>query len=166
MEELKSPSQSPTADRLLHFGMSVYPAYHCGAAERLMHLFVDCPFVQPLLDWFTTLFNCAQPKAPRPTSTDILWTFPTAAKVPAGFLALLAIIRHQIWIARNSSRFDGLKPEPEISLKRIKSPSHLLFRVQQCHCLVTTFEQEWLAGGVFGSLQPDGSLSFQAELHS
>ena len=40
----------PTADRLPGFGMSVDPACHCGATESLIHLFVDCPSAQPLLD--------------------------------------------------------------------------------------------------------------------
>ena len=138
--------------------MSVDPACHCGAPKSLTHLFFDCPLAQPILDWFTILFHRAQPTSNCPTTTDILWTFPASANVPAGLIALLGIIRHQIWIARNSHHFDGLQLEPQISLKRIKSSLRFLLRVQQHHCLVTTFEKEWLAGGVLGSLQPDGSL--------
>ena len=108
----------PTADRLLHFGMDVNPSCHCNVPETLVHLFVECPFATPLLDWFTNLLRSHNPSSTRPTTTDILWTYPKPAAPPAGFLALLAIICHQIWIARNSHRFDGFQPEPQISLKR------------------------------------------------
>ena len=38
-----------------------------------------------------------------------------------GFSALLAIIRHHIWVIRNASWFDGSDPVLALSMERIKS---------------------------------------------
>ena len=157
----------PTADRLLRFGMpNISPSCHCGEEETAEHLFESCPHARTLLVWFFQRLVSFDPHACFPRSRESLWGYPKAAQIPKGLIALLGIIRHSIWVARNAFRFDGIQPQPHVSLKRIKSSFRFLLRIQRRHCLISTFEKEWLVGGLFGSLLADGSISFIAELHS
>ena len=150
----------PTADRLLRFGMSVSPWCHCGRRESLEHLFVECSFACKLIDWFHALESNYRSSLPRPTSCEIRFGFRSADKIPAGFSVLMALVRHQVWLARNFHRFQGLQPEPQYSLDRVKASFRFLARIQQRHVLRSTFEEQWLAGGVLGTVSGDGTLAF------
>ena len=156
----------PTADRLLWFGMTVSPWCHCGRRESIEHLFVECSFISPLIDWFHALLSNFRPSLPRPTSREIRFSYKKADNIPAGFSVLMALVRHQVWVARNFFRFENLQPEPRYSLERVKTSFRFLARLQQRLSLRSHFEAQWLAGGVLGTVCGDGTLAFPDELHS
>ena len=94
----------PTADRLVRFGMNVNPLWFCGQPENLLHLFILCPFATEILNWFLVQFRKWKPAGVH-TDTEILFGFSTTSRVPLVFTALLGVLRHRIWLARNSHRF-------------------------------------------------------------
>ena len=157
----------PTADRLNErFGMQVAPGCHCGANETMVHLYGDCPLAHHLVGWFICLLVMYRPTATLPRTRELCFGYPRVENIPAGFVALLGLIRHRLWLDRNRFRFEGKRPVPRLSLERVKSSFRFLLRVQQRHCLTSTFEAQWLAGGELGTLHRDGSFSVVAELHS
>ena len=157
----------PTADRLICFSMpNISPFCHCGEEETAQHLFVSCPFARTLLVWFFQRLVSFDPNACFPRTRESIWGYPRTAHIPKCFVALMGIIRHRIWVARNAFRFDGIQPLPQISLERIKSSFRFLLRIQRRHCLISTFENEWLARGLFGTLLANESISFAGKLHS
>ena len=78
----------------------------------------------------------------------------------------MALLRHQVWISRNFFRFEHLQPEPRYALERIKSSFRFLARLELRHSLRSYVEQQWLAGGVLGTVCGDGTLAFPDELRS
>ena len=154
----------PTADRLLSFGMSVSPMCHCGQRETLTHLFFYCPIAQGLISWFFSVVKQHSHNIPRPTEWEMLYGFRRATAIPHGFTALLGIVRHQIWCARNKHRFEGVVPVTNVVLERIKSSFHFIARVQKRHCNQLYFKSQWLINGVLGTFGSSGAISFVADL--
>ena len=76
----------------------------------------------------------------------------------------MALVRHQVWLARNFYRFQGLQPEPRYSLDQVKASFRFLAWIQKRHVLLSTFEEQWLAGGVLSTVLGDGTLAFPDEL--
>ena len=131
--------------------------------ESLEHLFIECSFACTLIDWFHTLESNYRSSLSRPTSREIRF-FRWADKIPAGFLVLIALVRHQVWLARNFHCFQGLQPEPWYLLDRVKVSFCFLVHIQMQHILRSTFEEQWLAGGILGTVLGDGMLVFPDEL--
>ena len=156
----------PTADRLIRFGMKVNPTCHCGKPESLEHILATCCHAKTILAWYHRLLTQHRHVILPLTPSQVLFGHKPADNIPAGFVALLGLIRHRIWVDRNFHRFDGIQPDPHLSLERIKSSFRFLLRVQRRHSLISIFESSWLAGGVLGSLDMDGSFSVCPELHS
>ena len=59
----------------------------------------------------------------------MLFVYRRVLAVPAGFVALLGIIRHQLWCTRNHHRFEGVPPSSAATLAKIKSSFRFLARV-------------------------------------
>jgi exonuclease III len=149
----------PTVDRLSRFGMNVNPACFCGQPESLCHLFVSCPFATEILSWFVAQLCKCCPTATL-SSSQILFGFDSASRVPIVFTALLGILRHHIWLARNSHRFEGIPPDVPTTLKKAKSTFRFLVRMHKRHHPPDRFVVDWLADGVIGSLSEQDWIRF------
>ena len=77
-----------TADRLIRFGMKVNPLCHCGEAESMIHLFVECSFARQVLSWYLDLARHHLPTAAPPTRQEILLGFARDSKFPPVFQCL------------------------------------------------------------------------------
>ncbi len=150
----------PLADRLVRFGMRVNPACFCGQPETLLHLFTVCPFATQIFHWFMLQLRKLQPTAHAISPTICLFGFPSASPVPIAFTALLGVLRHHIWLARNNHRFESIDPDASISLKKARSTFRFLVRMHQRHCPRDRFVCEWLADGVIGSLTEQDWIQF------
>ena len=156
----------PTADRLLSFGMSVFPVCHCGQREMVVHLFFSCPLARHLITWFNSLLLQHYRRIPRPTEWEMLYGFRRLTTIPHGFTALLGIVRHQIWCARNKHCFEGITPIATVVLAKIKSSFRFIARIQKRHCNPTLFKSQWLINGAFGTVCSSGAISFAEDLRS
>ena len=156
----------PTADRLIRFKMAVHPACHCGQPESLEHLLYHCPLAQELISWLYDLMMRHLRRTPRPSVKEMLFGYSRVTNIPRGFVALLGIIRHQIWCARNKSRFEDVTPTVLDILERIKSSFRFISRIQRRHMGLTHFATRWLVGGVLGIVDGTGSITFAQELRS
>ena len=67
----------------------------------------------------------------RLSNAHVRFGFPSSAGIPAGFKFLLATLRHYIWVARNAWQFEGLRPDPQALVKKIKATFRFVSRVQQ-----------------------------------
>ena len=94
----------------------------------------------------------------------MLYGFRRVTAIPHGFTALLGIVRHQIWCARNKHRFEGIVPVTAVVLARIKSSFRFVARVQKRHCNQLHFKSQWLINGVLGTVGSSGAISFAADL--
>lgn len=153
----------PTADRLVRFGMAVDPLCFCGQPETLLHLFVDCPSSVHVMQWFLSQVH----KVVFPfvlSRSHILFGFTPSDRLPLVFSALLGVLRHHIWLARNRYRFDHIRVTPADTLRKAKSTFRFLLRMHQRHCPRYTFEREWLANGVIGNLTANDYLQFACDL--
>ena len=103
----------PTADRLVRFGMKVNPACFCGETESLLHLFTLCPFVLDIFNWFKVQYHKYDPAATL-TAAQILFGLPS--NVPIVFTALLGVLRHHVWLARNKHRFEHVSPDLQLTI--------------------------------------------------
>ena len=150
----------PTADRLIRFGMKVNPLCHCGEAESLLHLFVECTFAKTVLSWYVRLVHHHLPSAAPPTTQEILLGYARDSKLPPVFRCLLGIVRHELWKTRNAARWDKAVPSsPEVT-SRIKSSLRFTISTQQRHCRDDTFSELWLANTLLGTISDDGSVTF------
>ncbi|CAB4031992.1 Hypothetical predicted protein, partial [Paramuricea clavata] len=129
--------------------MNVNPTCFCGQPETLVHLFTSCPLVRDLLVWFTLQLNRYDPLVIL-TDGDILFGFSSASRIPLVFSALLGILRHQVWLARNKHRFENIAPCSQDSLRKAKSTFRFMVRLQKRHNPVGQFTHEWLADGIVG----------------
>ena len=154
----------PTGVRLASFNMPVSPICHCGRRETLEHLFYHCPLAQDLVNWWFTLMRKHSNRIPCPSEWEMLFGYRRVLAVPAGFVALLGIIRHQLWCTRNRHRFDGIPPCSTATLTKVKSSFRFLARIQQRHCGQMLFTSRWLANDVLGSVSLSGVLSFAPHL--
>lgn len=154
----------PTADRLARFGMRVDPSCHCGQPESQIHLFVYCPLAIEILQWFLTYLRRYLPAASPPSAAEILVGYSCHVTLPPVFSALLGVIRHQLWLARNSFRFDKVPPSGPEVIRKSKSSLRFLIRMQQRHCPKHLFVALWLAGGSMGHVSPDGEVIFDESL--
>ena len=75
-------------------------------------------------------------------------------------LCLLGIVRHQLWKARNSARFDKVAPALQQTTSLIKSSLRFAIQTQQRHCTADLFSELWLAHDVLGVVLEDGSIQF------
>ena len=146
--------------------MKVKLTCHYGKPESLEHLLATCSHAKNILAWYHRRLSQYRQNILHLTPSQVLIGHKPADNIPAGFAALLGLIRHRIWVDRNFDRFDGIQPDPHLSLERIKSSFRFLLRVQRRHSLISIFELNWLAGGVLGSLHIDGYFSVCDELHS
>ena len=96
----------PTVDRLTRFGMRIDPSCHCGQAESLVHLFVDCPVAKRLFVWYQMLVCRAAPSLARPSPSQLLLGYNRSVHIPPMFPCLFGIIRHCLRIARNAFHFE------------------------------------------------------------
>ena len=154
----------PTGVRLASFNMSVSPLCYCGRRETLEHLLCYCPLAQDLVNWLYTLMRQHSSHIPCPSEWEMLFGYRRVLAVPAGFIALIGIMRHQLWCTRNRYRFDGVPPSSAATIAKVKSSFRFLARVQQRHCGPIYFESRWLANGVLGSVDSSGVISFAALL--
>ena len=138
----------PTADRLVRFGMKVNPACFCGETESLLHLFTLCPFVLDIFNWFKVQYHKYDPAATL-TAAQILFGLPS--NVPIVFTALLGVLRHHVWLARNKHRFEHVSPDLQLTIKNAKST----FRILQ-----DSFERDWLVRGIIGTISESGHIEF------
>ena len=93
------------------------------------HLFCYCPQAQDLVSWWYNLMRQHSSHIPRPSEWEMLFVYRRVLSVPAGFVALLGIIRHQLWCTRNHHRFEGVPPSSAATLAKIKSSFRFLARV-------------------------------------
>ena len=149
----------PTADRLVRFGMNVNPACFCGEPETLLHLFTSCPFASEVFQWFTIQLRKYHPTAAL-TTGQILFGFESAFGVPIVFTALLGILRHHVWLARNKHRFEQVPPDAPTTLKNAKSTFRFLVRMHKRHCTREVFERDWLVDGIVGCVTEQDWIRF------
>ena len=109
----------PTADRLVGFGMKVSPLCSCGEPETLLHLFTTCPFALEVFEWFTIQLR-KNHQVSALTTANILLGFESASGIPVVFTALLGILRHHVWLARNKYRFEQVPPNALATIKQAK----------------------------------------------
>ena len=149
----------PTADRLVRFGMNVDPACFCGEPESLIHLFSLCPFASEVFQWFAIQLRKYHPTAAL-TTGQILFGFESASGVPIVFTALLGILRHHVWLARNKHRFEQVPPDAPTTLKNAKSTFRFLVRMHKRHCTSEVFERDWLVDGIVGCVTEQDWIRF------
>jgi hypothetical protein len=149
----------PTTDRLARFGMNVNPFCFCGQHESLLHLFTACAFATEVLDWFVSQLRKFNNLAVL-SDCEILFGFLPSSDVPVVFTALLGVLRHHIWLARNNHRFENIAPDSFETLKKAKSTFRFLVRMHQRHCPQERFVHKWLADGVIGSLTQQDWICF------
>ena len=149
----------PTADRLARFGMHVDLACFCGEPESLTHLFSSCPFASEVLHWFTVQLRKHHPTAAL-TTGQILFGFDPASGVPIVFTALLGILRHHVWLARNKHRFEQVPPDAPTTLKNAKTTFRFLVRMHKRHCTSEVFERNWLVDGIVGCVTEQDWMRF------
>ena len=152
----------PTADRLVRFGMKVNAACFCGEPESLIHLFTSCTFVTEVLQWFLVQLRKYRPAADLSTA-QILFGFDTSAGVPITFNALLGILRHHVWLARNKHRFEHVTPDAHVTIKNAKSALRFLVQMHQRHCSPEVFTTDWMASGIVGSVTEQDWIRFTRE---
>jgi hypothetical protein len=150
----------PTADRLVRFGMNVNPLCFCGQPETLLHLFTICPFGTAIIDWLLVLLRRSKPTAVF-NDAEILFGFTATSRVPVVFTALLGILRHHIWLARNRHRFDNVPPDVSETMRKARSTFRFLVRMHRRHCRSPEqFDNEWLVNGIVGSITEQGWIRF------
>ena len=155
----------PTKDRLIRFRMNVPdPLCHCGVPESFLHIFLECPTSIVLLKWFFAILKDFNPSAAPPTPMVVLFGFYNMSHIPCCFTALLGIVRHRIWLLRNSYVFEHTVPDCPSAIAAIKSSFRFLLRLQKRHCSASVFNKEWLAGGVIGSISPSSHIRFRPDL--
>ena len=115
----------PTADRLVRFSMKVSPLCFCGETETLLHMFTSCPFALDIVEWFKIQQRKHHHESAL-TTAQILFGFESASNVPIVFTALLGILRHHIWLARNKQRFEHVTPDAPLTIKNAKSTFRFL----------------------------------------
>ena len=152
----------PTADRLYRYNIAVDTCCHCGQPETLVHLFTSCPFAVSLSAWYFSLLHAYSSTASPPSPCELLVGYGKLNRLPPVFPALLGIIRHHIWLSRNSYKFEGRIPDTSATIIKVKSTLRFNIRVQQRHCPAHTFDHSWLGDGLFGSISFDDDLSFSA----
>ena len=152
----------PTADRLVRFGMKVNPLCFCGEPENLLHLFTSCPFALDVFEWFRNQL-CKHQHALAFTTGQILFGFQSACNYPIMFTALLGILRHHVWLARNKYRFEQVPPDALVTIKQAKSTFRFLVSMHQRHCSHEVFEREWLVNGIVGSVTEQGFIYFTSD---
>ena len=87
------------------------------------------------------------------TDVEILFGFSTTSRVPLVFTTLLGVLRHHIWLARNSHRFDGVAPNVPATLRKARSTFRFLVRMHRRHCRPPDqFLRDWLVDGIIGSV--------------
>ena len=123
----------PTTDRLARFSMNDNTLCFCGQDESLLHLFTTWPFATEVLDLFVSQlrkFNRLAVLSDR----DILFGLLPSSGVPEVSTALLGVLRHHMWLARNSHRFENIATDSCTTLKKAKSTFRFLVRMHQRHC--------------------------------
>ena len=151
----------PTKDRLIRFKMRITdPLCHCGAPENFLHLFLECPISKALIDWFFSMvlkFDATlQPLVPQ----EILFGYCNSPQIPCCYSALLGIVRHRIWLLRNSYTFEHTVPDINSAISAIKSSFRFLLRTEKRHCSALDFFNKWLARGVIGIITPSSHIRF------
>lgn len=154
---------SPTADRLLRFGMHVDPLCFCGLPEDLLHLLSSCWFAQECFRWFLSLLQKFRPTITLLSPSETLFGFPTNRGLPVVFSALLGVLRHHIWLARNAYRFDNVLPHTETTLHKAKATFRFLLRMHHRHHPRDHFSHDWLADGVIGVITARDSICFSSD---
>ena len=85
-----------TADRLVRFGITVDPLYHCGAAELLVHLFTQCPVARQIFALYQSLVKRAVSLTTQPSPSQLLVGYGRSMSIPPPLfpvcLALLGIV--------------------------------------------------------------------------
>ena len=149
----------PTADRLVRFGMNVNPACFCGEPESLIHLFTSCLFALEVFQWFLIQLREHHPTAAL-TPGQILFGFESASGLHIVFMALLSILCHHVWLARNKHRFDQVPPDAPTTLKNAKSTFRFLVRMHKRHCTCKVFDRDWLVDGIVGCVTEQDWIRF------
>jgi exonuclease III len=150
---LAAHSILPTCDRISKWGVVVNNFHcHCGTIESQNHLFIDCPLARALIDWFEGLLGRFRPAGRNLSNAEIRFGFATSVKIPAGYKFILATLRHYVWVARNAWQFAGTRPDLTDLVEKILATFRFVSKVQQRNARSTFYEDEWLAGGVLGSL--------------
>ena len=80
--------------------------------EILKHLLATCSHAKNILAWYHRLLSQYRQTILPLTPSQVLFGHKPAHNIPAGFAALLGLIRHRIWVDQNFHRFDGIQPDP------------------------------------------------------
>ena len=139
-----------TADRLVRFGITVDPLYHCGAAELLVHLFTQCPVGRQIFALYQSLVKRAVSLTTQPSPSQLLVGYGRSMSIPPVIPCLLGIIRHRLWIGRNRVRFDRTPVLYSAILASVISSLRFVVKIQQRHCPRDLFIESWLPGGLLG----------------
>ena len=140
--------------------MSVDPLCFFGAPETLLHLFLECPTARILFHWFLSILQLFDPSIISIQPHEIFFGFIDSPQIPPCFTALLGIVRHQVWVTRNSATFDGNRAYiPEI-ISKVKSTFRFMLRIQLRHSNAAVFFRDWLAGGVVGFVTAHSHIRF------
>ena len=159
---LSSHGILPTADRLIRFKMNVDPLCFCGQPESLVHLFTSCTLATEILSWFMLQLR-KHTSLVVLTDAQIIFGFTSPSLPPIAFTALLGVLRHHMWLARNSHRFNGIHPFVPDILKKARSTFRFLVRMHQRHCPQDRFVREWLADGIIGSVTDQDWIRFSPD---
>ena len=92
--------------------------------------------------------------------SEILFGFSEDSHLPIVFTALLGVLRHHIWLARNSHRFEHIPPDAHVALRKSKSTFRFLVRMHKRHCHRDRFVREWLADGFIGTFTEEDWILF------
>ena len=104
-----------------------------------------------VLQWFIVQLRKYHPAAAL-TTAQILFGFDSASGVTTVFTALLGILRHHVWLARNKHRFEHVTPDALLTIKNAKSTFRFLVRMHRRRCSPEVFEPDWLVSGIVGSV--------------
>lgn len=132
----------------------------CGNKETLFHLFTACPFAMQLIEWYHDVHKRVSPTSSQPTPGKILLGYNRSVQIPLVFPCLLGIIRHYIWLAWNSFRLERVPPDFASSLAKVKSTLRFHLKIQLRHSRPQLYSDQWLVGGVFGTIRANDRIQF------
>ena len=114
-----------------------------------------------VLNWF--LQRQFRPSVTSLPASDILFGFSLHPDIPVVFSALLGVLRHHIWLARNRSRFHQVPPDSLVTWKNVRCTFRFLVRMHKLHCSLDRFEREWLVDGLVGSITDGNWIHFSRD---
>ena len=139
---LISHASLPTSDRLIRFGVNASRTCHCGQVETLQHLLLTCPLAVFLFNWLAT-------KTSRTFSVSERYF--CVGDHPPGIIAIAAIIRHYIWLERNSHHYNNKVPVPACTLVKVVKTFRFVTKIIKKKSK-NSYYIKWLADGALSPL--------------